>query len=98
MIKEQKDNKIKSDYEGYSDIIKNMPDDCACCGKQHPVGTIQHIQILGEKREPVCNIDCAIKLSERWEHQYAHMITALRRRRMDLEAERDELKKTYEVK
>lgn len=94
MKKEQKDNKIKSNYDGYSDIIANMPDTCANCGKEHPVGTIQHIQVLGGRKEPVCNIACAIGLSEKWEHMYAHMITDLRRRRMELQTEKEETQKT----
>jgi hypothetical protein len=80
----------KNNFDGYCDIIKNMPDSCANCGKEHPVGTIQHITVLGVKREPVCNIDCAIGLSEKWEHMYAHLITDLRKRRTELEEEKEE--------
>ena len=92
-------NDLKSDMEKYAEFVTNMPVECAACRKPHPKEgrTIQYIKILGDKREPVCNVDCAIKLIDRWEHQYAHMISDLRTRRMELEAERDELNKT-EVK
>lgn len=53
----------KYDFDEWDRIIKNTPDNCAYCGKEWKTGTIQRFIIEGERREPLCNIDCAIKLT-----------------------------------
>jgi len=54
-----------SDFEEYTKIIKNMPISCTYCGKKHDKDKIQYIQLLGSKREHVCNKECAIGYADR---------------------------------
>ena len=78
----------KSDQELFADYIKNMPTECAACHKAHKPDekTIQYIRLLGDKREPVCNVECAINLAQRWKDQYLDMAIEMQHRIKELKA------------
>lgn len=57
-----------------------MPTECSGCGKVIPKDDVQHISVYPGRREPVCNIDCAIEIAKRDVHNYNTTIKALETR------------------
>ena len=78
------ETKEKTEFEKWNDHFKNLPIECRFCYKQHSKESIQYISVYEGRREPVCNIECAIKFAEREIVKYDVMIKQLRTRLKEL--------------
>lgn len=73
-----------NNFKGYSRVIKDMPYHCTHCRAKVAKDKIQHINIEGNKKEPFCNIDCAIAETRRRRKQYVKLKEQIEQREIEL--------------
>jgi len=75
--------KEKSNFEGYTELIKNMPYTCTYCKNDIEQGKEKRFEIQ-RRHEPFCDIDCAIDEVKRRIKMYKAAIKSLEKREENL--------------
>ena len=77
-------NKEKTEFEKFSNGIKNMPYTCVYCKKNIEKGEEERFEVQEGRHDPFCNIDCAINEVKRRIQLYTEIIKSLQKKEEEL--------------